>query len=689
MSLLSPRSVAVIGASASPGKVGHDILQNLVTEEFKGKIYPVNPKAEKILGLRSYPSVKDIQDDVELAIIVIPAEGVPAVVEECGQKGIKNVVVISAGFKEVHTPEGEALERDLQTIAKRHGISLVGPNCLGILRPERNLNASFARDLPPAGNVTLISQSGATAVGIMDMAPILGLGFASVFSIGNKTVMNEADFLELCADDEATHVIGLYLESIEDGRRLLDVARRVTKTKPIVLLKSGVSERGKKAAMSHTGALAGSDAAIDALCSEAGIHRAHSMEEFLDLLCVLSTQPPLLSDQIAVITNAGGPGILATDAVEQKKLILPALSEKIAATLKTALPATAAIGNPIDLIGDAKTDRYEAALLACRDEKAVDGVVVILTPQIMTPAEEIADTIARIMKSAPLMPVVTCFMGGSLLDRSRQTLRSHGIPVFDTPERAVRAIAALCPRVSRDDAAACAQDEAAPAAQKILDEVHGLLSEDKTAELFSLFSLPLPKQALARTADEAAAMAERIGFPVIAKISSKDILHKTDVGGVMANLRTSAEVKAAFDTIKKNISKNRSDASQDGVLIQQMLPAGNEFIIGAVRDPSFGPLIMVGLGGIYTELFRDTSFRIGPVSQDEAYAMLEELTVWKLLLGMRGKKQSDIDALAGMIASVSRLMCSCEKIESLDLNPVLVDENGAVVADAKVVVGEA
>jgi acetyl coenzyme A synthetase (ADP forming)-like protein len=409
MTLLSPRSVAIIGASTQPGKVGHDIVNNLVTEEFMGKIYPVNPKADTILGLKAYPSVRDIPGEVDLAVIVIPAAAVPAALEECGHKGIKNVVVISAGFKEVHSEVGAALEDELVAIARRHGISLVGPNCLGILRPSRKMNASFAKGIPPVGNVTLISQSGATAVGIMDLAPGLGLGFASVFSIGNKSVLNESDFLTLCAEDPDTHVIGLYLESIEDGRRFLETAASITPRKRIVLLKSGVSEHGKKAAASHTGALAGSDAAIDALCTQSGIVRARSMEEFLDLLCTLSHQPRLLSNNVAVLTNAGGPGILATDACERTGLALPPLSQKIAATLKPALPATASIGNPIDLIGDAKTDRYEAGLIACRDDAGIDGLIVILTPQIMTPSEEIADALVRIMKTAPLMPVVACF----------------------------------------------------------------------------------------------------------------------------------------------------------------------------------------------------------------------------------------------------------------------------------------
>ena len=686
MTLLSPRSVAVIGASTQPGKVGHDILNNLVTEEFKGKVYPVNPKADAILGLKAYASVKDIPDEVDLAVIVIPAAGVPEALRECGAKGITNAVVISAGFKEVHSDEGTALEKEIADIAREHGIALVGPNCLGILRPSLRMNASFAKGLPPAGNVTLISQSGATAVGIMDMAPSLGLGFASVFSIGNKAVMNECDFLELCAEDPETHVIGLYLESIEDGRRFLATAANITPTKRIVLLKSGVSERGKRAAASHTGALAGSDAAIDALCEQSGIRRARSMEEFLDLLCTLSSQPPLLSDRIAVVTNAGGPGILATDACERQGLALPALTPRITDMLKQALPATASLGNPIDLIGDAKTDRYEAGLTACRDDANIDGVVVILTPQIMTPSEEIADTIIRIMKPAPLMPVVACFIGGSLVERARAKLRAHGIPVFDTPEQAVRAIAALRrPEEEPQEILPCAPDARAASAEKILAGTHGLLSEEKTQELFRLFDLPTLRQSVARSRDDVLAVAHEVGYPLIAKISSKDILHKTDVGGVVANLKSDDDVLKAYDEIVANVKAKAPHAAIEGVLLQQFLPAGDEFIVGGMRDPSFGPMTMVGLGGIYTELFRDVRFRIGPVSERQAYGMLEGLGAWKLLLGMRGKAPSDIDALAGVIARVSELLCACPTVKELDMNPVMVSADGTIVADAKIV----
>lgn len=687
MSLLDPASVAVIGASAQPGKVGHDILKNLLTQGYAGKVYPVNPKGGEILGATAYPSVKDLPETPELAVIVIPAAAVCGALTECADKGVKNVVVISAGFGEVHTEEGKKLEEELVRIATERGINLIGPNCLGIVRPGTGMNASFAKDLPPAGNIAIISQSGATAVALMDAAPAYGLGLSAMLSIGNKAVMDETDVLTLCAADEQTKVIGFYLESIKDGRRFLETAREVTKTKPVVLLKSGVSEHGRKAASSHTGALAGSDAAIDALCAQTGIRRARTSEEFFDLLAALGTQPALPSSRIAVVTNAGGPGILATDAAEKEGLSMPGLTPALAAELKAELPPAASVANPVDVLGDAGADRYEAAIHACLRDRQVDGLCVILTPQVMTPAAEIARVVTDLAASMPLVPVVASFMGGASVEEARAILRAGGIPCFDTPERAVRALAAL--RVPKDDGEVkvTRDDARALKARALIAGKKGLLDENVTAELFALYGLPLPKHALATSGEEAVRAAEKIGYPLIAKISSPQILHKTDVGGVRANLKSAEEVALAYRDILQNVREHAPEAHVEGVLLQQFLPAGDEFIVGAVHDSSFGPLVMAGLGGIYTELFRDTAFRVAPVDTEDAYRMLASLGAWRLLLGMRGKSQSDIDALAALISSVSCMVDECPEIRELDINPVIVRSDGIVIADAKVVIG--
>lgn len=694
---LSPASVAVIGASTQPGKVGHDILKNLLTQGYEGKVFPVNPKGGEILGAKAYASIKDLPETPELVVIVIPATIVPAALTECAEKGVKNVVVISAGFGEVHTDEGKKLEEELVNIAKANDINLIGPNCLGIVRPGSKMNASFAKELPPAGSIALISQSGAMGVALMDGATSFGLGLSAFVSIGNKAATDESDMLRMMAEDTQTNVIGFYLESIKDGRRFMEAAQKIAAHKHIVLLKAGVSEHGRTAASSHTGALAGSDSAIEALCAQIGIRRARTTEEFLDLLSVLSMEPPLLSNRIAIVTNAGGPGILATDAAEAINLDMPALAAWTGEKLKPQLPAAASIVNPIDVIGDAGTERYEAAFNACQDDPHIDGIVVLLTPQVMTPCEEIAHTIVRLHRTSPLMPVVCAFMGGESVQESKRILREAGIPTFATPERAVAAMGALRKKDTRlktqekapeaHSSQLIAITDRSQKATALLAGTSGLLNENLTAELFALYGLPLPKQALVKSGEEAVRAAESIGYPLIAKISSPQILHKTDVGGVRANLKNAEEVAIAYRDILQNVREHVPEATIEGVLLQQFLPVGDEFIVGSVRDPSFGPLIMAGLGGIYTELFRDTSFRIAPVDTDEAYRMLTGLNAWKLLLGMRGKPQSDIDALASLISNVSQMITECPAISELDINPVIVRGDGIVIADAKVVVG--
>lgn len=687
MSLFEPTSIAVIGASATEGKVGHDILKNLLTQGYEGAVFPVNPKHNEILGAKTYRSVKLIQEDVDLAVVVVPASVVPAVLHECAEKKIKNIVVISAGFGEVGTIEGKKLEEEVKSIAQTHGIHLIGPNCLGILRPSINMNASFAVKNPPEGSVALISQSGAMAVAVMDASEELGIGYSTVASIGNKAVMSESDLLQLAIDDEKTNVIGFYLESIGDGKKFLETCIRATQTKRVVILKAGTSEHGKKAAASHTGALAGTDAGVDALCAQSGALRAHTMQEFLDLLEALSTQPSLPTPHIAVITNAGGPGILATDAAERAGLKMPALDEAIEKTLREKLPAAASTGNPIDVVGDADLARYEAALEAVGNDPNIDGLAVLLTPQVMTPVHDVVTAIINWQKAHGTMPVVTSFMGDEHVREARLSLQKSNIPALETPERAIAALGALS-AIKRKKYVTFEPDEKRKqSAQDLLKEQNGLLPEDVTVKLFSLYDIPLPAQQLAATEDEAVHIAEKIGYPVIAKISSPDILHKTDVGGIRAHLETEDDVRDAWKTIMDNVKKHNPDADVRGILIQQFLEAGHEFIVGAVQDPSFGHLVMAGLGGIYTELLQDTAFRIAPVTEEESYRLLQDLHAWNILLGARGQAQLDIEDIAKLIVSVSNLISECPQIKDLDLNPVFVREKSVIVADAKVVIG--
>lgn len=688
MFTLEPASVALIGASGEEKKLGHYILKNLLESGYKGKIFPVNPKHDELMGVPCFHSVTDIPSAIDMVVIVTPAVTVPSLAEECGKKKVKTIVVISAGFGETGTKEGHAAEEALKKTCEMYDMSMVGPNCLGVLRPKIGLNASFATTPRKAGDIALLSQSGAMAVALLDAAAEQHLHFSFVASIGNKTDLDEVSFLEVCEKDKETKVIGLYLESIKDGLTFIDTAKRIGVKKPIVLIKAGVSARGAKAVSSHTGALAGSTAGLDAACEAAGIHRAETTQEFLALLTLLRASPPLLSRNIAIITNAGGPGVLATDASERAGLSLAELSSTTVTTLKAALPPAASAANPVDVLGDALGDRYNVALTAVADDPNVDGIAVLLTPQVMTPCTEVAHAIVAAKKTRSMLPVTTSFMGGEHVEEARSILRQNGIASFETPEEAVRGLKLLLkPDDEKEEEDDSVGDDRASAARQLLKGRTGLVSEEIAAELFALYDLPIPEQAVATSAKEAQQLAEKIGFPVIAKISSPDILHKTDVGGIRTNLKTSNDVKKAYDEIVRACTKNVPGAAIRGVLLQQFLPIGNEFIVGGLRDDSFGPLVMAGLGGIYTELFKDTCFRIAPVGLKESYEMLASLKSWKLLSGMRGKGALDIDALADVIRKVSRMLSDCPKIIEIDLNPVLVGNTGVVVADTKVVLG--
>lgn len=690
MSLLRPSSVAVVGASADEQKIGHLILKNLVEQGFSGNIFPVNPKGGSLLGKTVFASVSAIPTAPDLVVIVTPAQTVAGLVEECGKKKVRSVVIVSSGFGETGA-KGKKLEEELKSIADRYRMQLIGPNCLGIMRPSISMNASFGNRLPPKGSVALLSQSGALGQAFIDRAETIGLGLSLFVSMGNKAAMDECDFLELCRDDDETKVIGLYLENIRDGHRFLELGKRIGKRKPIVLLKAGTTERGGRAVSSHTGALAGSDATVEAICAQSGMRRATTADDFLDVLRTLSLLPPLLSPNIAIITNAGGPGVLATDAAEREKLSLPSLSPAREQTLKTLLPESASVRNPIDVLGDALEDRYVAALEAAAEDENIDGAIIILTPQVVTPSKNVAEAIIRAKQSHPLFPFLTCFMGGSGVTDAIAHLQRNGIPNVTSPEVAVRMLKHLRapehPPAERKTVEFNAK-RAAKAAKLLRETGTGLVGEEQTEKLFSLYDLPLPKGRVATTAEEAIAIATEIGYPVTAKISSKDILHKTEVGGVRVNLTTAEELKQAYKQILASAAKKAPQATVRGVLIQQSLPPGSEFIVGILRDPSIGHLVMAGLGGIYTELFSDVSFRVAPLSESEAFPMLAGLKSWKLLMGMRGKNPLDVDALAELISTLSVLANECPLVKEIDLNPVLVAEEGLTILDAKVVVKE-
>jgi len=691
----TPESVAVIGAAREPGKLGYGVLANILEYGYKGRVYPINPKADEILGLTAYPSVLDVPDPVEMAIIVIPNKYVPQVMEECGQKGVKGAIIISAGFREAGM-EGIKLEREVLSIAHKHGIRVIGPNCLGIISTHTPLNASFAAGMPPKGSIAFMSQSGALCTAILDWALSENIGFSHFVSLGNKADVDEVDLLEAWKHDENSRVIIVYMEGLKDGQKFIKVAREVTKGTPVIAVKSGNTAAGSRAVSSHTGTLAGSERAYEAAFQQTGVLRANSIEHLFDYSTAFAYQPALKGRNIAIVTNAGGPGIMATDALEESGLKLATLQSETVERLREGLPAAANVFNPIDVIGDALADRYAHALKAALADKNVDGVIVILTPQVYTQIEETAEIVGQIAASQD-KPVLGCFMGQEKVGPGIKVLNRHNIPNYVFPERAVgafRAMAEFWERSSRPDPEYKEFDVDRETVKKVFDRVRSegrlSLGDAESREIMEAYGLRIPRSVLAENADEAVAAAENIGYPVVMKIVSPDILHKSDIGGVRLNVRGATEVRDFFDLLIYRAQRYMADARIWGVLVQEMAPSGKETIIGVNRDPQFGPLLMFGLGGIYVEVLKDVTFRIAPVAQREAREMINEIRSYHLLRGVRGEPPSDLDAIVDTILRVSQLVTDFPEIVEMDINPLTVYEagKGALAVDMRFVLEE-
>jgi len=688
----NPRSVAVIGASREPGKLGYGILSNVIQYGFAGDIYPINPKADEILGLSCYASVLDVPGTIDLAIIVVPYKFVTSALEECGQKGVKGVIVISAGFREAGL-EGVRRERDLIAIAKKHGVRLIGPNCLGVIDTHCPLNASFAAGMPPTGEIAFMSQSGALCTAILDWALARDIGFSRFVSLGNKADIDEIDLLEAWEADARTRVILIYTEGLTDGQRFIEVARRVTKKTPVVAVKSGTTSAGSRAVSSHTGSLAGSEQAYRAAFSQAGVIRAESIEEMFDFSVAFSYQPPLQGDRIAIVTNAGGPGIMATDALERAGLQMASLSEETAKTLQAGLPPASNIYNPIDVLGDALADRYGLALEAVMKEEGVHGVMVILTPQVMTQIEETAEVVGQIAARYE-KPVVGCFMGEAKAGIGIRVLGRYRVPNYAFPERAANALRAMMlyyrwrktpplksPVFDVDEAGVRALFD------RIKSEGRLSIGDAEARQVMEAYGIPVPQSRLANTAEEAVHIAEEIGFPVVLKIASPDILHKTDIGGIKLDVRTPADVRDAFDLLTFRAQRYMPEAEIWGCQVQEMVGGGREVILGMNRDPQFGPLMMFGLGGIYVEALKDVTFRIAPFSRAEARAMLTEIRAVSLLRGVRGEPPADLEAIEDVLLRLSQLVTDFPEIVEMDINPLIVFEKGrgAISVDMRLV----
>ncbi len=680
-SFFEPASIAVIGASRTPGKVGHDVVLNLIDSGFKGGVYPVNPKADEVLGLKCYPSVTEIEGEVELAIIVIPAKFVLEAIEECGRKGTRAVIVITAGFKE-SGKDGAALEKQLLEKCREAGIRCIGPNCLGIMSPSWNMNASFGATMPRTGNIAFFSQSGALGTAILDVAVGEDIGLSRFISFGNKADVDETDLIEALGEDERTDVILGYVESINDGQKFMQVARRVAKRKPVVIFKSGRTSAGARAASSHTGSLAGADSAYAAAFRQCGVIRAENVDEFFNYARAFAVRRLPAGPAIAVVTNAGGPGIIATDAIEVSRLDMAELAESTQKTLAENLPPQANTHNPVDVLGDARADRYKLAIEAVSKDENVSAILTILTPQ--TSTEPVATAEAAIAGAAVTdKPILASFMGSASVKESWDLLEHNGVPNFKQPDSAVKALEAMFKyaewrRTDRGEPARYDFDTDTIRATIEGARSRGLktLGEREARDIATACGISLPQSILAADAEAAVKAAEGIGYPVVVKISSDDILHKSDAGGVRVGVKDAAGVRAAFEQIMASSRAYKADAKLDGVLVQQMAPKGREVIIGVNRDPQFGPVIMFGLGGIYVEVLKDVTFRVAPLTLAEAREMTGDIRAARILHAFHGDPEGDLDALAECLTRISQLAVDFPELSECDLNPVMVYPQG-------------
>jgi acetyl coenzyme A synthetase (ADP forming)-like protein len=687
--LFSPTSIAVVGASTRPGTVGNDLLKNIVAPSsgtaFRGRVYPVNPKATELFGLRCYAGLGDIPDDIDLAVIAVPAAAVPSVLEEAGRKNVPAAVVVSAGFKEAGEA-GRRLETQLRDICRRYGITLLGPNCLGFINSAQGLNASFAPLVPAPGNIAFVSQSGALCTAMLDLTHDSSLGFSVFASIGNKACTEENELLRHFAQDDSTKTIGFYCEDLSDASRLIETGRAILSragAKPVVALKAGLTQAGAGASASHTGSLGGSEAAYRALFRQARIVQARTLEEMVDFLTVFSSNGLPEGNRVAIVTNAGGPGVLATDAAVGAGLSLAKLSQDTEAALKDTLPPAAGTRNPVDVLGDARADRYRAALELVAADPNVDALLVILTPQTMTEIEATAQAVADVSRKAG-KPVVAVFAGETLVAPGRKALERAKVAVLRYPEAGARALGALARvaewRQEERSEAPEFDDTDYGKVRSILDQARAegrdALLETEAWDVLEAYGFPLLRKSVAKSPEEALAAARSLGSPVALKIVSPDIVHKSDVGGVMLGVEPD-RADAAYGELMERIAANVPQAKPEGVLVVEMARSGGtEIILGVKQEPGLGPLLMFGLGGIYVETFRDVSFRFAPATRADIREMMRETASFPLLQGVRGQRGVDLERLEECVARLSKLATDFPEVQEMDINPLLAFSSG-------------
>ena len=694
-----PRGIAVIGASSNPTKLSYGVLHNLTSHGYPGPVYPVNPRGGEMMGLRVYPAVADVPNPVELAVIVLSADRAVRALEECGQRGIRAAVIIASGFGELGTG-GREREAQLREVARRHGMRFIGPNCVGVIDTYAPVDTTFVRTMPKQGSIGFVSHSGAVCGGTMDWASAVGVGFSRIISLGNQADVDVADALVSLAADSHTRVVAAYVEGLPNGRRFVKEAARLTPHKPLVVLKAGRTASGKRAVASHTGALAGAERAFQAACHKAGAFLVETLEELVDAAIALAYRQAPAGPRVAILTNAGGPAAVGADALHRQGLRLTDLNPETQARLREVCPPGTMTGNPVDMLGGPHPDQYAAALGILLDAPEMDAVMVVFVPQAITPPAEVAEPVGRASTrftlskveglspgaaGAARKPVLCCISGGGGIRAAARTLHAHNVPHYLTPARAALGLGALWHYAQVQARPAPAPEPVAgidrewamamvrAAGERVLDPHAG-------AQVAAAYGLQAPPSGLAATAEEAAALAERLGFPVALKRVAPGVVHKADVGGVALGLEDAGAVRAAFA---------RTIEPGERAFVQRMSPAGLEVIVGAQRDAQFGPLVMFGLGGAYVEVLRDVAFRLSPLSAAEAREMVAETAAGRLLAGVRGQPPGDVDAVVEALRRVAQLMADLPEVTEVDLNPLIVGPagEGAWAVDVRFVLG--
>jgi acetyltransferase len=685
-SFLDPHSIAVIGASRDPSKVGGSVLANLRSAGFAGRIVPVNIRATTVQGLPAFPSLQAVDGPVDLAVITVPAPAVLSALNDCVAKGVGGAVVISAGFRE-SGEDGRKREAELREWLRDQPIRVLGPNCLGWIRPSRRLNVTFAPGMPEEGGIAFVSHSGALAVAILDWARERRMGFSLFASLGNQADLTEADVLEAVTADAETRVIAAYIEGVADGRRFFEALCAAAAVKPVVLLKTGRSAEGARAVSSHTGALAGSDQAFDAAVKQAGALRAGTVEELFDLARGLVSQPLPRGRRLLVVTNGGGLGIVATDAAREAGLAVDPLDAAVRGRLAAVLPPTAGLANPVDLVGDADAARYSNALHAIGGAGA-DAALVVLTAQAATDSLGVARAVIGATRGWSI-PVAGAFVGGARVAPGARAFEEAGIPCYPFPEPAVRTLAGMARLAERRGRRVeparfpVRVEEAEAAVARLRASGRATLGMAELEPVLGSYGIPCASTGSAATPGDAASVAERLGFPVALKLRSPDITHKTEVGGVRLGLGSAGEVAEAATAMLASVRAARPDARLEGVLVQRMAPPGKELLLGMIRDPQFGPLVVVGFGGIYVEVLKDTAARLCPLSVREAREMLGELRMAPVLKGVRGEPPVDLDALAETICRFAQLAVDTAELAEIEVNPLVAGPGGVMAVDAR------